>query len=91
MGVSRAEEGVTAIKLLQRSAGEVSDESEESDDDELEGVLVSGEKFDELAFERLMASAIEQPRYVRALKCPLPVPGARINLRGLGNKLWKEI
>lgn len=82
MRVSKAEEGVTAIELLQRSAGSVSDESEESDDDELQDVLLSGERFDELAFERLMASAIEQPRYVRAL----PVPGARINLRGLGNK-----
>ena len=60
---SEVEEDVTAIGLLQRSAGSVSNESdlEESEDDELEDVLVSEgeelEEVDESAFGRLMASA----------------------------------
>ena len=60
----------------------MSDESEksEAEDNELGGVLVrEGEELeeaDESAFGRLMASAVEQSRYVKALKCPPPVPGA---------------
>ena len=76
---SEVEEDVTAVGLLQQSAGSVSNESdlEESEDDELEDVLVSEgeelEEVDESAFGRLMASAVEQSRYVWVLKCLLPM------------------
>ena len=59
---AQVEEDVTAIGLLQQSAGAESDESDESED-ELEDVLVSEgeelEEVDESAFGRLMASAVE--------------------------------
>ena len=55
---SGEEEGITAIRLLQRSANSASDEPSESEDD---GVLMGEgeelEEIDESAFGRLMASA----------------------------------
>ena len=78
---SKKEEDVTAIGLLQRSGGlgsvPESSESDESEDDE---VLVSEgeelENFDESAFGRLMASAVEQSRCVSQV--PGGVPGLTI-------------
>ena len=64
---SEEEEDITVIGLQQRtrSAGSVSDESDESEDDE---VLVNEgeeqEEVDESAFEKLMTSALKQPRYI---------------------------
>ena len=59
---SKVEEDVTAIGLLQQSAGAESDEPDESED-ELEDVLVSEgeelEEVDESPFGKLMASAVE--------------------------------
>ena len=59
------EEDVTAIGLLpgQQNAGSVSDESDESEDEDvLPSEVEESEEVDESAFERLMASAVGQLR-----------------------------
>jgi predicted RNA-binding protein with PUA domain len=66
---SEEEEDVTAIGLIQGSANSESDESE---DDEV--IVSEGEELeqaDELAFGRLMASAVEESRCVLFPKCPI--------------------